>query len=44
MASVLRTGLREAPDFALLATHDGSRHLFTARGRGSATVQHGRYF
>ena len=37
MASLLRTGLRDAPDFALLATHDGSRHLF-CRGRGAATV------
>lgn len=37
MASLLRRGLREAPDFALLATHDGCSHLF-CRGRGSATV------
>ena len=37
MASLLRTGLRDAPDFALLATHDGGKHLF-CRGRGAATV------
>ena len=37
MASLLRTGLREAPDFALLATYDGTSHLF-CRGRGSATL------
>ena len=37
MASLLRLGLREAPDFALLAAHDGSSHLF-CRGRGSATL------
>jgi hypothetical protein len=40
MASLLRTGLRDAPDFALLATHDGSKHLF-CRGRGVATVNSG---
>ncbi len=37
MVSLLRRGLREAPDFALLATHDGCSHLF-CRGRGSATL------
>ncbi len=37
VASLLRRGLREAPDFALLATHDDCSHLF-CRGRGSATL------
>src|SRR5712691_8275162 len=37
LASLLRMGLREVPDFALLAVCDGGSHLI-CRGQGSATL------